>query len=545
MPILNVADEAVFKEWDDRVVRATTTAASLDAAHTSVNTLGSDEGSVTLLELTILCTTLSKKMESFEADLKQTKKVYGAAYTKLIKKVKKLEKTVKSNKAKRRAKIVDNSQEDQPEDQLGVLSAAKVLADAAKKNANTYTRRRRAVSTGNGEVSTVSRLFSTAEESVSTDGASMPVSTAGMVQEVNISIPSPVVVKDKGKGIMTDSKDEQTKRTKLHQEQDRLRHEAAVRLQEELDEEERQRMAGVHAAAQSFTKEEWENIRARVEANEELTQRIQPEERNKYNEVDQANMLVDLINQRKRYFAAQKVEAKRNKPMTQTQQRNYMMNYIKHMGSSKKQKTNEALELVQEQPDEEEKELPQEDLQQMMMVASDDLRDALFVIYLIFAHSRRSVSIRCQGYIGDFVLGSHAKDMVVLLVMSADSAVTYTSVHSEARSWSIPSEDPYEEAARQLLEQAPRSPEYIPVPMELEDHVPVYILEPEHPEDLVPAEDEAPTPLLPPFFLSPRIRPPHTRATMRQMRAAAPSTYHSVLPSETPPLLPIPLHISS
>ncbi|GJU88323.1 putative reverse transcriptase domain-containing protein [Tanacetum coccineum] len=41
--------------------------------------------------------------------------------------------------------------------------------------------------------------------------------------------------------------------------------------------------------------------------------------------------------------------------------------------------------------------------------------------------------------------------------MSADSVVTYTSVHSEARSWSIPSEDPYEEAARQLLEQAPHS----------------------------------------------------------------------------------------
>ncbi|GJV12053.1 putative reverse transcriptase domain-containing protein [Tanacetum coccineum] len=37
--------------------------------------------------------------------------------------------------------------------------------------------------------------------------------------------------------------------------------------------------------------------------------------------------------------------------------------------------------------------------------------------------------------------------------MSADSAVTYTSVHSEARSWSIPSEDPYEEAAH-TTEQA-------------------------------------------------------------------------------------------
>ncbi|GKB05170.1 hypothetical protein Tco_0833365, partial [Tanacetum coccineum] len=125
--------------------------------------------------------------------------------------------------------------------------------------------------------------------------------------------------------------------------------------------------------------------------------------------------------------------------------------------------------------------------------------------------------------------------------MSADYAITYTSVHFEARSWSIPSEDPYEKAARQLLEQAPRSPEYVPDPMELEDHVPVYIPEPEHPEDLVPAEDEAPTPPLPPFFLSPRIRPPHTRAAMDQIRAAAPSTYHPLLPSGTSPLLPIPL----
>ncbi|GKE09561.1 hypothetical protein Tco_1413112, partial [Tanacetum coccineum] len=52
--------------------------------------------------------------------------------------------------------------------------------------------------------------------------------------------------------------------------------------------------------------------------------------------------------------------------------------------------------------------------------------------------------------------------------------------------------DPYEEAARQLLEQASRPSEYVPDPIELEDHVPVYIPEPEHPEDLVPAKDEAP-----------------------------------------------------
>ncbi|GJU14641.1 hypothetical protein Tco_1142607 [Tanacetum coccineum] len=75
----------------------------------------------------------------------------------------------------------------------------------------------------------------------------------------------------------------------------------------------------------------------------------------------------------------------------------------------------------------------------------------------------------------------------VTAVMSADSTVTYTSVYFEARSWSIPSEDPYEEATRQLLEQAPRSPKYVPDPIELEDHVPVYIPEPGAPEGIVPA----------------------------------------------------------
>nr|GEW76293.1 hypothetical protein [Tanacetum cinerariifolium] len=111
--------------------------------------------------------------------------------------------------------------------------------------------------------------------------------------------------------------------------------------------------------------------------------------------------------------------------------------------------------------------------------------------------------------------------------MSVDSAVTYTFVHSEVRSWSIPSGDPYEKAAQQLLEQTPCSPKYVHDPIELEDHVPAHI--PEHPKDLVLAEDEAPieayipevapapTPPLPPSFLSPR----------------------------TPPLLPIPLPVPS
>ncbi|GKD82163.1 hypothetical protein Tco_1349002 [Tanacetum coccineum] len=205
-----------------------------------------------------------------------------------------------------------SSQEDQPEDQLGVLSAAKVLADAAR--VHTYSKRRRAVSTGSGGVSTASkrrRAVSTGSGGVST--TSRIVNTAGMIQQVNIIILSSSATKDKGKAIMTESEPEQTT-TKLKQRQERVGYEAAIRLQEQLDQEEK-------------------NIKARVEANEELTQKLQAEEWDKYSKVDQARMLVDLINKRKRYFATQKAEAKRNKPMTQAQQRTYMSNYIKHMGS--------------------------------------------------------------------------------------------------------------------------------------------------------------------------------------------------------------------
>nr|GEV96471.1 hypothetical protein [Tanacetum cinerariifolium] len=124
----HVANEAASIGVDIRLGGAATTITSLDAGHDSgiidktpsmshdsplprVNPLGSDEGSMALQELTVLCTILSQKVESLEADLKQTKKVYGAAYTKLIIKVKKLEKTIKTSKARRKAKIIVSDEE--------------------------------------------------------------------------------------------------------------------------------------------------------------------------------------------------------------------------------------------------------------------------------------------------------------------------------------------------------------------------------------------------------------------------------------------------
>ncbi|GJS85704.1 hypothetical protein Tco_0752245 [Tanacetum coccineum] len=257
------------------------------------HTPGSDRA--VLHELMILCTKLSNKVDSLETELKQTKQTYGAALTKLIKKVKKLEQTVKTSQARRRANI------------LGVLSVAKVLADAAKKNVNTNTRRRRAVSTGSEGVSTASRIFSTAEESVSTVGASMPFSTAGMVQQVNIIIPSSSeitkTIKDKGKAIMQES--EQPKKIKKK-----------VQIQMSLDEE----------LAQKLHKEEQVRFNAEQEAKGRKGN-LSIEERER--------LLAELIDKRKKLLSAQRYEAIRNKPQTMSQQRKTMCTYMKNMAGYK------------------------------------------------------------------------------------------------------------------------------------------------------------------------------------------------------------------
>ncbi|GKC28776.1 xylulose kinase-1 [Tanacetum coccineum] len=257
-------------------------------------TPGSDEGRMQHTELIDLVIKLSDKVLALETDLQQTKKVYSTTVTKLIMKVKRLEKIVKSSKARRRAHIIVFDDEKVSKDSSKQGRMIDDIDQDVRTNVSrvhTYSRRRRTVSTGSGEVSTASRIISTTEETVSTAGASMPVSTTGLVQEITSSSRAS---KDKGKAL-------------YQEESHRIARDAeiALRLQEEID-------------------------AARVEADEERTHKLQAEEREKYSEVDQAKMLVDLINQRKRFFAQQRAKAKRNKPITQAKQRTYMSNYIKN-----------------------------------------------------------------------------------------------------------------------------------------------------------------------------------------------------------------------
>ncbi|GJT50082.1 ribonuclease H-like domain-containing protein [Tanacetum coccineum] len=128
---------------------------------------------------------------NLEKDLKQTKKVYGKALTKLVKKVKHLEDKLKSTTERRKARMVISDDEEdlitltkvpQSEEQsqessevhLDVLSAAKILADASREKVKTYKSYTRRRSTDNSRDSTAGGLFGIAEkvqgkEQISTD----------------------------------------------------------------------------------------------------------------------------------------------------------------------------------------------------------------------------------------------------------------------------------------------------------------------------------------------------------------------------------------
>ncbi|GJR00423.1 hypothetical protein Tco_0523407, partial [Tanacetum coccineum] len=310
-----VADETVHEERGDSVERAATTATSLEAEQGSgakipyvaqtrferlskqsndsplprVNTLGSEEDNITQQELMVFCTTLSKKVESLETDLKQTKQIYGAAYTRLIKKVKKLEKIVKYSQDRRRARIIVSDDEDDLEDPSKQRKKiAKIDQDLGislvQHDAEIQGRYEHDMEfdfDAAKEVSTAEKDVSIAEQ-VSTVGAtvttaSVAVSTASPIRNTRVSTADDITMAetlvyirmsaaDKGKGKM----DLRKKRGRgLQQEQERPDFETAVRLQAEFKEEERQRIAMVHESASSFNVEEWEDIQAIVQADKE------------------------------------------------------------------------------------------------------------------------------------------------------------------------------------------------------------------------------------------------------------------------------------
>ncbi|GKC68167.1 putative ribonuclease H-like domain-containing protein, partial [Tanacetum coccineum] len=169
----------------------------------------------------------SLRMQSLENELKETKQTYNSALTKLIRRVKKLEQIVKASKSRRRERVVLT------DDEGGRTSGdTEILLDQEE------------------HTELVEDLGSVEKGEKDISIADVPGSNASAILEVSTAIPERQVYirrsaekrKDKGKAIM--KKDESVqKKSKKQLEQERLGYEEAIRLQEQLNEEERQKIA--------------------------------------------------------------------------------------------------------------------------------------------------------------------------------------------------------------------------------------------------------------------------------------------------------------
>ncbi|GJT45779.1 hypothetical protein Tco_0954494 [Tanacetum coccineum] len=111
--------------------------------------------------------------------------------------------------------------------------------------------------------------------------------------------------------------------------------EMARKIQEEWEaEEERNRIAEEKAANEALIRN-FDDIKARMEADRLLAEKLQEQEREQFTIEERAKFLHDTIAAQRKFLAQQRSEAIRNRPPTKNQLRNQMMTYLKHVGNFK------------------------------------------------------------------------------------------------------------------------------------------------------------------------------------------------------------------
>ncbi|GJS67534.1 ribonuclease H-like domain-containing protein [Tanacetum coccineum] len=196
------------------------------------------------------------------------------------------------------------------------LQAAETLVQVASQKTKTYTRRvksglKKKLDVG---VSSGDRKFKSASEEIKSGFTNI---SFGEIREEEASLAEIA-------RIQAQEAAEIERKAELQ----RLDALAAKRLNDEFEmsEQQRKRAAEVQQQAQYYTEEDWDLIRARMEASTELRKSVFGTD---IDAEDYAKKMVELVEKRRREIREQKLKAKKNKPMTQAEQRNYMMNYVR------------------------------------------------------------------------------------------------------------------------------------------------------------------------------------------------------------------------
>ncbi|GJS24309.1 hypothetical protein Tco_0452941 [Tanacetum coccineum] len=316
------------------------------------NTLRSGEDSLKLNELMELCTNLQQRV----LDLEKTKTTQAKEIVSLKRRVKKLKqkKRSRTHGLKRLYKVGLTSRVESSGDEeslgndvskhgrINAIDADKDITlvndqdDADMFDVNTLTGDEvlaelevdvKDVNLSVDEVTLAQALAALKRANIQEKGdvieePSVPVSTVSASTKDSPATTTTAIIPTPRKGI---------------KELIRLDEKIASKLQAEFDEEvrlARQKAEKEQEANVALTKE-WDDIQAKIEASHELAQKLQAQEQEELYDAEKATLFVQLLEKRRKHFAAKRAEEKRNKPPTQAQQRKIMCTYLKNMEGKK------------------------------------------------------------------------------------------------------------------------------------------------------------------------------------------------------------------
>nr|GEV81711.1 JmjC domain-containing protein [Tanacetum cinerariifolium] len=282
--------------------------------------LGGEEDPITLTALSSIVSTLVQKVHSLEAELHDHRKLFKDVVGKLVKKVKSLEVKLKT---KKRKLVVSDSDEkdDAPTDVPAATSTTPADAFDIAPGASSVAPGASSVAPGASGVAPGDFVTPTTVSAVFADSPNVPAgpSNKGKSPMVEEDIPIPA-------------------RTFRQREEDRLGEEAARRLhEEEMAEIERERAEAhrkrqqeVLESAKFYNEDDWLNIRAQVAANASLSKNLLGDD---VSEDNFPARMAALIKKKRQALAEQLFKERLNRPLTLTQQKAYMRQYVKNKSS--------------------------------------------------------------------------------------------------------------------------------------------------------------------------------------------------------------------
>ncbi|GJT96700.1 hypothetical protein Tco_1092218 [Tanacetum coccineum] len=306
----------------------------------------SSEDSMQLTELMVLCT----KLQTQVLDLQKAKDAQAKEIDALKKRIQRLERRKMSRPTglKRLSKgrsiedidadvdvsLVDETQERQDDDLIfdsEVLEVDVMHVEAKVDGKDEHSKK--------PDDSTAGEAIKAAKPKVVTTTATTATTTRPKNKGVVVQEPSefrvpqeikPSSSKDKGKGIMIEPEVPLKRKDQIA-----LDEQIARDIQAKLDAEllEEQKLARKQEEEANIALiESWENTQAMMEADRLLAERLQSKEREELTDEEKAKLFMELMEKRRKHFAALRAQEKRNRPPTKAQKRTQMSTYLKHMG---------------------------------------------------------------------------------------------------------------------------------------------------------------------------------------------------------------------